>query len=95
MNSRNHKTKGGSHEQHVKAGKAGGEAHHTCRGRECSHESKSEHGSHGGSHAHHAKHGGSHAEHAKHGGSHAEHVKAGRAGGLAPHTCRGRECSEK
>jgi hypothetical protein len=27
--------RGGTHEQHVKSGHAGGEAHHACRGRQC------------------------------------------------------------
>ncbi len=30
-----HKTRGGTHAQHVKAGHAGGAAPHVCRGREC------------------------------------------------------------
>ncbi len=29
------------------------------------------------------------------GGSRAQHEKAGEAGGKAPHTCRGRQCSEQ
>ncbi len=28
------------------------------------------------------------------GGSHEQHVKAGHLGGVAPHECRGRECSK-
>lgn len=34
--------RGGSHEQHVKAGHEGGKAPHTCRGRECNNHSSSE-----------------------------------------------------
>lgn len=32
--------RGGSREQHVNAGRAGGKAPHKCRGRQCSKESK-------------------------------------------------------
>lgn len=28
------------------------------------------------------------------GGTSAQHAKAGHLGGIAPHTCRGRQCSE-
>ena len=54
--------------QHVKAGKAGGNAPHTCRGSECSEQNKES--------SHHA--------HGTQGGTHARHLKAGRAGGNAP-----------
>jgi len=33
-------TRGGTHEQHVKAGHAGGSAEHECRGRQCSEKGK-------------------------------------------------------
>lgn len=29
------------------------------------------------------------------GGTHEQHVEAGHLGGIAPHRCRGRECSEQ
>ncbi len=34
------KMRGGTREQHVNAGRAGGKAPHKCRGRQCSKESK-------------------------------------------------------
>lgn len=65
------RTQGGSHEQHVEAGRKGGEASHSG-GRSSQSSSKSESSSKSGSRG-------------TQGGSHEQHVEAGRKGGEASH----------